>query len=203
LTTLAFGEEPTAINVGTGRDADYELGLPEMFEFEEKTFGVTACEAGVDTITEIAVPILTASSGSFEPFLRVLLQALRVIAIRQCQEDEKNPSGSELVFEGVCTVDDPVLISNPFNDKFKLLYVYLDDIPEDQIRTYKIAGANSEYGIGNISIGTLDPADGFFVIGERVDMFVKRTTLEIPNVLKGRRVRVSLKPGTRFTIYGA
>lgn len=75
----------------------------------------------------------------------------------------------------------------------------LGDIPEN-LRAYKLEGSQSEYGLGSICPTGLPAVGGGYALGDRTDIFTRKTAVQLPADGGPYGIRLSLKKGLQFVL---
>lgn len=197
----AFGSPGSAIEVVGGQNKVYDIEVPEMAEFRPETLKQTLCEEGIEVVSDVVIPLLATATGSFKPFAQLILDLAAERAKELCKPNELDFEGEVLLFESVCTEDDPVKFSPTIPGKFAYWAVYVTFVPDDAVRVYRLAGRDSEYGLGNANLVRVDNQGDYTVIGNRNDLYTRYTIIPNNEEYTGVRVRVSLKFGCSFLVY--
>lgn len=174
--------------------------LESRLELEAVTTSIPACVpslGGGFTIQAIPVPSFALSDGqgrstvAYQQSISEMLFSLLVDGQIECG------GGSELEAEVIAEIDgslpssDIPLLLSARDVTPRFFTIEVTEVNPAFVRTYKLAGDLSEYGLGNW--GICDSAGR--MQGEFQRLFIKSHRLAAPSDLAFPQVRVSLKPG--------
>lgn len=200
VSKVPMGGGNRAIAGGTPQNRVYDLQLEEEVEIVNQSITTKICdnELGIQTVLQV-VPILATKGGTIGATVALFAELLGVLLEEFCKGTEEYKA-AVTIGGGTSTIQNSVFLF-ALPDKPKGIVIFKAvNIDEKEVRTYKLAGERSEYGLGNFGFCLANAGQSPPVVGGRNDLFVKEHVFPIPELQKNLLTRISLKPGITFTI---
>lgn len=176
---------------GTAQDI-YDSRL----RFIDNNVPIVSC--GDDGIVEQQVTIKVLSDGlNSETLLTDTLFSQIYRLLSEGKVDCIPDRAVELVLAATTIEDDSVTYTSLRQPPSLGYLLQIDELDIRKLRTYKLSGDDSEYGLGNVSIVSSNNA----VVGDAIRVFTTKTFVNATNISFPHRVRISLKPGIRYKVY--
>lgn len=168
----------------------------KRIRFIDNNVPIVSC--GDDGVVEQQVSIKVLSDGvNSETLLTDNLFAQIYRLLSEGKVDCKPDRALELILAAT-TVDDDSVTYTALRQPPSLGYLLqIDELDIRKLRTYKLSGDDSEYGLGNVSIVSSNNA----VVGDAIRVFTTKTFVNATNISFPHKVRISLKPGIRYKVY--
>lgn len=198
-----IGSGNRAIASGDAQNRVYDLELESEVDIQEQSFLTKVCDAqeGLQTVEKV-LPIIVGAGGTLGAFVAFTVEALGAILEELCKGVVSY--GDEVfVGGGIVSGTQPVQVWPLAPNAKGYVRVVVTSIEPGAVRTYRLSGLQSEYGLGNISFVQSSPVADVRVIGDRVDLFLVDTVVPIPENFSGLSLRVSLRIGCTYQVFFA
>lgn len=186
---------------GTPQNRIYKLILEELLNIVPENVERAVCKAegGVELLEE-AIPVIATLGGTTGRFAAVVIEMLSAILEHICKEEVVWRPETQI---GEVEVQSPNDVHTFSLDSRRPAYVRIKvlELNPGFFRAYKLAGLNSEYGLGNATLGLHNGSQPVKALGSRTDLYLRDTVLQLPEDFKQVSLRVSMKQGVKYAIY--
>lgn len=201
LTRTALGTAARIVLRGTPLAPILDLYLPEDVEVRTQNVEYWYEDAGELKTTNKLLPYLATTGGDLKETLVRQFESFETI-LKGLYTGNITWTAGISIGTGQATLEQPVRIF-PFTNLAKKIYaieVLVTEVDETTTRTYRLADDQSEYGLGNVAFVSGLVSSPNQLVGERIEIMTKRTLLMIPREYRPLSFRVSLKPGTKYSL---
>ena len=116
---------------------------------------------------------------------------------------EKVFGNETFLFGAIATAQQPVAVVALPDGSRGYVRVLITNIESGAVRTYRLSGLQSEYGLGNISFVQVSDEAEVRAVGDRIDLFLVDSVHRVPETYQGVSLRVSLKIGCTYQVFFA
>ena len=170
-------------------------------ELETTTIKVSECgEDGEATVKEVEVKVLKGSNGSEAAVWQQLFDEVALLRGMKpvCPVRQAEP---QLLFSGSTGDENKVFAIGVGIPGIKTVLLKITDFDRTRLRNYKQVEGYGEFGFGNVGFGGSSNGGYLALVGQRIDIIVENTIMEIPRIQKAVSLRVSLKKGISFEVW--